>query len=1053
MAEEDDDSFGDFSFAYYPSKPTIDFQINAQKHSDLEDDEWNDFVEYPRGSDSPNRSSQQDGFDQLALFPTHEFQNPATCQMKSPETAHWVKPRGALPLSLFGEEEDDEKHEMGGESAHMEAQFAAGETNLLSSVSNPGSSIGLNDILASLPNQTSKLQPGRPSSNPSNSGNQNFSLDLSKLDFNWGSTAGNKDPCQVHNMDLNLIRTESISKAVEQPSSECIRDFSNFSWEQTGSRSNLSVDVIDLGEQIKNEGAVDGVNRSTFSSDTTASSYSGWGLDFGGFGSSSKTWNSSFSGLNSNLDATGACEKSDAKNTDGDCDNDDVWEFKDAFTDERDVGANNKAGSEAHETYETITHVVGFCNGLNKPLDFFPMSNGLAEEADSLTQHIGDVNAYSGGILQTDIMGHDNIVAYMPGNLSNRSIFQAEEADSLTQYIGEVNAYSGGTLQTDIKGHDTGNIVAYMPGNLSNQSIDLFSMPNRTDSAVQDVGDTHAFPSWFSNGSVMTNESIKTMPEAHETGSLKDNLSSYSGSASPSAGLFTALHGSVDLFTSANPITSIMHESKVESNDKLSACTQNDFIADSNGSSGKRDSNGDDFGEFTSALSDSGSKREVNMSGSIYEGALPLSVFGNEELDFDVSSTINDGFMCHQIPFQKSDKKLNPGISINDVIPSLHDQAEHTSSASSLKNLSDVVEPPYSGDISNLVNDEDAIADVSWEPKDSIFQRRADNETSSLDHGEPLPSSLSIRKLDHYLEFYSKLKEELCLHCKYKLPDLKGGADNKLEYESSKCEGDYITAHPSWETCFHEFLEALKKPKFHMLESEYNISKRLSQMEKDFCSSDELINHASIMLNLLTLVSVEGQHFYASTWDTMISVCTRELQHGTWLWKQILNKDAQSQILSNKRGRTYILGLSEIYKVAVVLEASIKLYQPWTWLNSVDFTGIHSLLDECHALWSSSGLEQAIMSISDLEPASTIRWCLHNIKSILDIDALTLQKRLFCRNGVTCRLSLLTSEVLHELGMKLVIWNEEHYILSLANFWANLVSNDPPEWPHLCFAR
>ncbi|CAH9075928.1 unnamed protein product [Cuscuta epithymum] len=1025
MAEDDDESFGDFSFAPYPPKPTVDAQTNAPNppltaidaDNNLEGDEWGHFVDGSQGSNLSEGPSQPDPF---AVFSTHGFQHPTpstrlreqvTSQIKSPETPQWVKPTGALPLSLFGEEEDDEKHVMGVESALIETQFAKEDTNKLSNGSNTGSSIGLNDILADLYNHSPKFQSGNPASNASVSGNPIFNLDSSKLDLTGGSSAREEDSTPVHNLDWNSARSESNSLSVGSISTESGRDLNKFCSEQTGFQSNMSVNVIELSERINSVDGVHGLKIDVCSSDTNAPSYGVWGPDFGGFGSSPKTLNSSFSRLNSNSDTTVACEKSDAKNTNNDCydddDDDDGWEFKEACTEGTEMGTKNKAGSEAQEIYGTNTLPVCFNNGLNTPLDLFPVPNSSAE-ADSLTHYMGDMNTYSNG----------------------------------------TDTCSNGVLQTDIKGHDTGTIVPYSYGleSVSNHSADLFSLSNRTDIVLQDTGDMLPLSSKFSNGFLMTNGSVKAKPEEHDAGDLKVNLSWYSGGASSSIGLLTASDASANLFTTTNALTSIMHEYNVDSSTKSSACAQNNFVSDFSLTSERRDSNDDEFGEFTSALSDSASPLEVNMSGSIFEGALPFSVPGIEELDVDVSSPINDSFTCHQIA-----KKPEPAISINDIIPSFYNQVEHTSSVNSLENLSNVVESPYLGDVSNLVNGEDVLGDEPWEPKGAITQRRAESETCSLDHGEPLPSSLTIRKLDSYVDFYSELKKELCLHSKHNLPNLKG-AHKELDYEYSIREGDYLTVHPSWETCFHEFIEVLKKPKFQVLESEYNISRRLSQTENDFSSSVELISHASIMLNLLTLVSVKDQLFYVSIWHTILSVCTRELQHGTNLWKQILDNDAHSQVFSNTRGMKYILGLVEIYKVAVVLEASVKLYQPWTWLSSVDFTGIRSLLDECHALWSSSGLGHAILS-SDLESASTIGLCLDNIKFIHDIDAYTLQKRLFSQNDITCGLSLLTSEVLHELGMKLVLWNGEHYFVTLANIWANLISNDPPELPpRLCFA-
>nr|GMD23699.1 probable serine/threonine-protein kinase DDB_G0282963 isoform X1 [Ipomoea batatas] len=438
---------------------------------------------------------------------------------------------------------------------------------------------------------------------------------------------------------------------------------------------------------------------------------------------------------------------------------------------------------------------------------------------------------------------------------------------------------------------------------------------------------------------------------------------------------------------------------------------------------------------------------QVNAIGSNHKGALPLSIFGDEELETDASSTVEDGLISHLTSFPKIDKKQEPVISINDLISSLYSQAEHTSSISSLQNLSDAVEPPDSGASSNLVNDEDAFEDESWEYKGGIPQG-TENKTSIFHHGDSLPSSLSIRKLDNYVDFYSELKKELSLYSKYHVGNLQE-AGKELDLEGYICEEDDLEGHPSWETCFHEFIEALRKPKFQVLESEYNLSRRLSQMENDFNSAVELLNHASIMLRLLTFASAKEQLNYVSVWYKVFSVCTQELKHGTWLWKQISDNDAQSYVFSNTRGRQYILGLVEIYKVAVVLGASVKLYQPWTWLNSVDFTGIYSLLDECHALWSKLGLEQAILNTSDPASTVTIRLSLDNIKPIHDLDAFSLQDHIFSQKEVICRLSLLTSEVVN--GMKLVIWNGEHYFVTLANLWANLISNDPPELPHLSF--
>nr|GMD07894.1 probable serine/threonine-protein kinase DDB_G0282963 isoform X1 [Ipomoea batatas] len=946
MAEDDDDSFGDFTFASFP--PNILIHAPQSTIEDDDDDEWGDFVDFSRGSDPSNEPSQTKPFHPLGVFSNNGSQHPvqstplsepATSQTDSSKTAQW----------------------------------------------NP------------------QFQSGKPSLHASEHGNLSSNLGISELGLR-------NDFGTVHNSDWNLTASGSKSQAVESSSTEWNTDLNNLLSDQTALSSNTSVDVTNLNE--RSEDSLIGSTTGGLSSDITASrlSFSGWGFDFGEFGSTSKTSNSTFSGFNSNSDAlVFGCANS-------------LLFTSLIFTS---ATCLLKAGSEAQEIHET----KAFGNGSNRLL--FPMSNG-SEEADSHGHYTGDMKAYS--------VGTDN--------------------------------GSNGYLNSDLRGHDTNNIMAYSYGNVSNHSIDIFSMSNGTDLEVLDTGDMKAFSSAFSNGSVITNESVKAKPEARDTNDLNTNLLGHSGSD----------NHSIDLFAIANGISGIIHENEVENN-KPSTSAQNSFIPDSYWTSEKSVSNGiadpipviegvetdEDFGEFTGALSDSGSKQEgelkdtdlshelevaksgnkhqVNVIGSNHKGALPLSIFGDEELETDASSTVEDGFICHLTSFPKIEKKQEPVISINDLISSLYSQAEHTSSISSLQNLSDVVEPPDSGARSNLVNGEDAFGDESWEYKGGI-PLGTENKTSIFHHGDSLPSSLSIRKLDNYVDFYSELKKELSLYSKYHLGNPQD-ADKELDLEGYTCEEDDLEGHPSWETCFHEFIEVLRKPKFQVLESEYNLSRRLSQMENDFNSAVELINHASIMLRLLTFASAKEQLIYVSVWYKIFSVCTQELKHGTWLWKQISDNDAQSYVFSNTRGRQYVLGLVEIYKVAVVLGASVKLYQPWTWLNSVDFTGIYSLLNECHALWSRLGLEQAILNTSDPASTGTIRLSLDNIKSIHDLDAFALQNHIFSQKEVICRLSLLTSEAVN--GMKLVIWNGEQYFVTFANLWANLISNDPPELPHLSF--
>lgn len=70
-----------------------------------------------------------------------------------------------------------------------------------------------------------------------------------------------------------------------------------------------------------------------------------------------------------------------------------------------------------------------------------------------------------------------------------------------------------------------------------------------------------------------------------------------------------------------------------------------------------------------------------------------------------------------------------------------------------------------------------------------------------------------------------------------------------------------------------------------------------------------------------------------------------------------------------------------------------------------------ALLDECSVLWSSSGLEEALQSISDLslsEYDGTVNALLESIKHVGDLDALALYNHAFSGQEPTCQLSGLT---------------------------------------------
>ncbi|KAJ4719487.1 putative Nucleolar GTPase [Melia azedarach] len=188
-----------------------------------------------------------------------------------------------------------------------------------------------------------------------------------------------------------------------------------------------------------------------------------------------------------------------------------------------------------------------------------------------------------------------------------------------------------------------------------------------------------------------------------------------------------------------------------------------------------------------------------------------------------------------------------------------------------------------------------------------------------------------------YEDFYSKLKDGLFLVAQCHLDNLKktqsatavGGGDAEVKALDKEIQDLYnelhqdsiISRHTHSEnylpsnTCLDKFVEVLQDPDFHAFESEYHLSKRLKLAEKDWRLAIQLLKHTASTLKILKLGSKEQQSKYVSAWFRMVSVCAQELRHGASIWKELSQKHFQSQILSDSRGKQYVLALGEIYRV------------------------------------------------------------------------------------------------------------------------------------------
>ncbi|KAF8053065.1 hypothetical protein N665_1468s0004 [Sinapis alba] len=240
-----------------------------------------------------------------------------------------------------------------------------------------------------------------------------------------------------------------------------------------------------------------------------------------------------------------------------------------------------------------------------------------------------------------------------------------------------------------------------------------------------------------------------------------------------------------------------------------------------------------------------------------------------------------------------------------------------------------------------------------------------------------------------------------------------------------------------------ELYKVLQEPKFRTVDSENLLSERLLLAEKDWKSTIELLKHATLTLKVLNLGSYEQQTKYTSNWLVIARTCAQELRHAASIWKQVIQNDVQEEILSKPQGKSFVLSVGEIYRVVKILKASTRLYKPWILLSPSSST-LLAVLDECVDWWLSSGLEEALQNnnINDSDYSASHK-LLESIKCIDEVEAFTLHACITSATSPTCCISGLNTEIVP--GIETVEWNGEHYLVSLANLWANLISRDSPD--------
>ncbi|KAK9071586.1 hypothetical protein SSX86_008014 [Deinandra increscens subsp. villosa] len=914
--DEDDDSFGEFTFAPIQTTVNSSSQIPATTG---DDDDWGNFNLFQNNA------------------PNHNL-NPPPPPPQTQTQPKWEKFRGALPLSIFGDEEDqadtDEKSvtpvvrdDVKQSSFSGSSGFASGNNNSHKS----NAHMGINDLIANLYGQKQQQQEEK-SVKADDNGNE--------LDFSAMNSTVSKDPLSKSN-SLGSVDTVLAAAAGDQGSD-----------------------------------------------------------DEGG------------------------------------------WEFIDAFSDSK-LAHSEKDHKELSE--KTVSS-PGLRSGSHGPTDLFAAPNNgffvesrVAENGFDSKPITIFQDGFSAG-LKLDSKGTANELGSKPlgGSDDFDDTFGEFETAFMEHPSGKKESYE--ERFDPLGSHDT-----------SRRSVDLFSSSNGVPGGPH--MESNGFD--FSQIRVVENGFASDPFSQTEWKETKDD----SDSQPPDVGSHDTSHRSVDLFSSSNGVPGGPHMESNGFDFSQIRVVENGFASDlfsqTEWKETKDDSDSqppdvgadeESFGKFETGFQESESKPQgFEASTKKYKEAVPLSIFGIEEdPEADNSLNIEHEFFKSSTN-GKHTRNLSSNLSINDILSDLYSQAQPISSDGK-EDLLHSTDNEYGSHVADDKDDDnnndDDFNDGSWEFKDASFQSKIENENSFK------------KKLNNFMDLYSNLKDDLCVVARRTSSQFKAQSTTTLAGEEMKVaalskeieeameklhQKDIISTemhldnHPERVLSLEKYIEIFQEPDYQVLESEYNISRRLLLAESDLPTAIDLINHFTTVLKILEIAPKCEPADYVSLWLKVILVCSQELNHGSSIWKQSLEKNVHNEILSDKQGRQFIISLGEIYRAVMILETAVKFYKPWILLSGADIEGFYGLVEECHSVWSTSGLEESI-------PAD---YLLESIRHIQNLDEIAVVNQIRSQEESQCGLSLLSPGVVPE--MKMVTWNEDKYFVTLANLWANLISHDPPK--------
>lgn len=238
MADDDDDEgFGDFKFAPMPpihatattTTASVDGNPKTSSGDFFSDDDWGDFVTTPSNQINGGFGLSNGTDPSLNQKPLDVFVENNESKLTRVELvpgrvesvkAEWVKPQGAIPLSLFGEVEDEEeKEENSGAGESTVEEGAASFSHKKDDNAKKGlglkGGLGINDLIANLYKQSPQIKVENGSYSNSNSNEANSKSNESSANDDGLGSKTNGFSWNLDGFDLVFQNTDPNSNNLD----------------------------------------------------------------------------------------------------------------------------------------------------------------------------------------------------------------------------------------------------------------------------------------------------------------------------------------------------------------------------------------------------------------------------------------------------------------------------------------------------------------------------------------------------------------------------------------------------------------------------------------------------------------------------------------------------------------------------------------------------------------------------------------------------------------------------------------------------------------------